>query len=282
MAFASVVLERLTGFVALPLLVFLGFALSPSLEDHSNAWIALLIASVTLGILGILLFVAGHPRIAGRFRDRENWTRFIAAVHQGIDRLRRDPGQIFPILGTAMLYQSSVVVMFALIFRALDLPVPIAAAIAFSPAVLMLQVLPISLSGLGIREGALVLFLRPFLQAHDLPTSRAIAAGLLWYGCMLVVSMFGAPAFAVGQRHHAPETHATAGDTDRGARVSTEVERRSTLPGGPGPERRSHRVLVGRNPARDHLLRRVLGGAEPSRQQPAEGTARTRSTTRGK
>ena len=76
-----------------------------------------------------------------------------------------------------------------------------------------------------------MLFLHPFLQAHDLPTSRAIAAGLLWYGCMLVVSMLGAPAFAVGQRHRVPE-RVRRGRHDRGARVSTEVERRSTLPGG--------------------------------------------------
>ena len=52
--------------------------------------------------------------------------------------------------------------MFGLIFRALDLPVPIAAVVAFVPAVSMLQVLPISFGGLGVREGALVLFLHSF------------------------------------------------------------------------------------------------------------------------
>jgi len=198
-SFGSVVLERLTGFVALPLLVFLGFAFAPSIADRPHAWIAILVASVTLGVLGIVLFLAGHPRMAGRFADHDNWMRFIGAVHLGINRLRREPGQIVPVLGTALLYQASVVLMFAFIFRALDLPVPLAAALAFAPAVLMLQVLPLSLSGLGIREGALVLFLHPFLSAGHLPDSRAVAAGLLWYGCMLVVSMLGAPAFAIGR-----------------------------------------------------------------------------------
>jgi len=45
-SFGSVVLERLTGFVALPVLVFAGFALQPSLADRANAWIALLIAAL--------------------------------------------------------------------------------------------------------------------------------------------------------------------------------------------------------------------------------------------
>lgn len=199
-AFGSVVVERLTGFVALPLIVFIGFALRPSLLDAPHAWIALLVAGITVLVLVILIFVAGHPRIAGRFAEHANWTRFIGGVHIGVNRLRREPRQIVPVIGTAMLYQTSVVMMFAFIFWALDIPAPIAGLLAFAPAVLMLQVLPLSLGGLGVREGALVLFLHPYLTRNHLPDSRAIAAGLLWYLCMLVVSMLGAPAFAVGQR----------------------------------------------------------------------------------
>src|SRR5215468_6624787 len=115
-AFGSVVLERLTGFVALPLLVALGFVVKPSLLDQDNAWIAILVAGVTLGVLALILVVAGHPRIAGRFAERENWMRFVGAVHLGVDRLRREPKQLFPILGTALLYQVSVVLSVALIF----------------------------------------------------------------------------------------------------------------------------------------------------------------------
>jgi len=205
-AFASVVLERLTGFVGLPLLVLIGFLIRPSLLDRQHAWFAVLVAAGTVGALALLLFAAGHPRLAGRFEGNEGWTRFIAALHQGVDGLRRNPSQIAPILTIALVYQMSTVLMFGLIFRALDLPVPIAAVIAFTPAVLMLQVLPLSLGGLGVSEGALVLFLHSFLQAAHVPDGRAIAAGLLWYACMLLVSVLGAPAFAVGQRARVGET----------------------------------------------------------------------------
>ena len=68
--------------------------------------------------------------------------------------------------------------------------------LAFVPAVLIAQVLPISISGLGVREGLFVLFLQPL----DVPQSQAIALGLLLYVLNLVVSLLGAPAFAVGQR----------------------------------------------------------------------------------
>jgi glycosyltransferase 2 family protein len=195
-SFGSVALERLTGFVALPLIVFSGFALSPSLIERAHAWIAVLVAVVTLVLLALILFAAGHPRLAGRFAEHESWARFIGAVHLGVERLRREPRQILPVLGTSLVFQMSQVTMFGLIFRALDLPVPIAAVIAFAPAVLMLQVLPISFSGLGLREGALVLF----LHSYHVSNAQAGAAGLLWWGCMIVVSMIGAPAFAVGNR----------------------------------------------------------------------------------
>jgi uncharacterized membrane protein YbhN (UPF0104 family) len=71
----------------------------------------------------------------------------------------------------------------------------------------MLQVLPLSFNGLGVREGALVLF----LTGLGVGNAQAIAVGLLWGLVMLIVSMAGAPAFVVGHRRtHAPETPAEA------------------------------------------------------------------------
>lgn len=203
-SFGSVVLERLTGFVALPLLVFTGFALRPSLVDAEHAWIALLIAGVTLGMLTVILFLAGHPRLAGRFAEHSNWMRFIGAVHLGVDNLRRHRKLSISVLTTAIVYQTSVVLSVALIFRTLDLPIPVAGAFAFVPAVAMMQVLPVSFNGLGVREGMLVVFLSSF----GVSNGQAIAAGLLWFSATLAVSMLGAPSFAIGHRRRAPATPA--------------------------------------------------------------------------
>jgi len=70
---------------------------------------------------------------------------------------------------------------------------------AFLPAVLISQVLPIGISGLGVREGAFVLFLTPL----GVPTEQAVALGLLIYALTLIVSLIGAPAFALGSRRNA-------------------------------------------------------------------------------
>jgi hypothetical protein len=194
--FASVALERLTGFIALPALVLAGFLARPSLLEADGAWLAITASGGTLGVLTLVLVLAGHPKLAGRFAGNESWTRFIGSVHSGVDRMRRHPPYALAAIGTALVYQLSVVCSVILVFETLDLPVPVAGTFAFVPAVAMLQVLPISFNGLGVREGLLVLFLRSF----GVSSAQAIAAGLLWFTTTLVVSMLGAPSFAVGHR----------------------------------------------------------------------------------
>jgi hypothetical protein len=79
--------------------------------------------------------------------------------------------------------------------------------LAFFPAVLIAQVLPIGIAGLGVREGAFVLFLTPL----GVPAEQAIALGLVLYAVNLVVSLAGAPSFAIGGRR--PTVTDTVSDT---------------------------------------------------------------------
>lgn len=196
-SFASVVLERLTGWLVLPLLVLAGLIFHPSLLSLGNSSrIALLLSLGTLALLGAVLAMAANERLAGRFAQNDGWTRFIGAVHLGVDRLRRDPRTALGVIGAATAYQLSGVLTVYLATLALDLEVPLSAVLAFAPAVAIAQVLPVSLNGLGVREGAFVLFLGPL----GVPTSQAIALGLLLFTMTLVASLLGAPAFAAGGR----------------------------------------------------------------------------------
>ncbi|MGZ4676038.1 MAG: lysylphosphatidylglycerol synthase transmembrane domain-containing protein [Acidimicrobiia bacterium] len=206
-AFAAVALERLTGFLALPALSLVGFVLDPSLLESDTAWVALLVSGIALAALGAILFLAGHPKAAGRFRDHQDWTRFLGAVHEGITRLRADRRQIGGVLGTAFVYQVSVIATVGFLSLTLGTGVPFAALVAFVPAVAMAQVVPISLSGLGIREGMLVLLLHPL----GISNGHAVGLGLAWYAAMLIVSLAGAPSFAVGHRSKEPAAPADAG-----------------------------------------------------------------------
>jgi len=195
-AFASVVIERLTGFVALPLLIFAGFAARPDLLGVGRSWLAIATAVASLLVLGVILLLAASPRLAGRYVHRANWTRYFGIIHVGIDRLRHDPRDACAALGAAVAYQLTVVAAVYCAVHTIGLTIPNGAVLAFIPAVAMVQVVPISVGGLGVREGMLALLLHPL----GVPTGQAVAVGLLWYAMTLLVSLAGAPAFAIGHR----------------------------------------------------------------------------------
>lgn len=210
-AFASVVLERLTGFVALPFLIFVGFAARPDLVGIGRSWLAIATAVGTLLVLAVILVLAASPRLAGRYIHHANWARFIGIVHVGVDRLRRDPKDAAGALGAAVAYQFTVLAAVYCAVHTVGLTIPNGAVLAFVPAVAIVQVIPISVGGLGVREGMLVLLLSPL----GVPTGQAVAVGLLWYAMTLIVSLAGAPAFAIGHHgHRVDDTTAAAADHD--------------------------------------------------------------------
>ena len=201
--FASVVLERLTGWLVLPLISVAGFVVNPGLRHLGTPTrVALGLAFATLAGLVMVLAAVASRRIGGRFTARDGWRRFAAAVHLGLDEMRHRPGAAANVLIAGFAYQLVLVLAAVAAAQALGLkPAGLTALLAFFPAVAIAQVLPIGISGLGVREGAFILFLTPLGVA----TEEAIALGLLLYLLNLGVSLLGAPAFAVGGRNRPVE-----------------------------------------------------------------------------
>ena len=196
-SFASVVLERLTGFVVLPFISLVALLSHPSLLRLGTASrLAVALSLVTLLALVGILTLTASPRLGGRLAGRPSWLRFVGAVHLGLDRIRRRPAATAGVFTVALSYQLTVVLAAWVAARALGIPLGWAPALAFIPVVSIAQVLPVSVAGLGLREGALVLLLSPV----GVTTEQAIALGFAIYGLNLVVSLLGAPALAVGTR----------------------------------------------------------------------------------
>jgi uncharacterized membrane protein YbhN (UPF0104 family) len=196
-SFASVVLERMTGWLVLPIISVVGFLVNPGLQHLGTATrVALGLAFATLIALVVLLWAAAHEGVGGRYASREGWRRFVGAVHLGLAQLRRDPGAALTVLLVGFLYQFALVLAAVAAAQALGLgqSAGFTALLAFFPAVAIAQVLPIGISGLGLREGAFALFLHPL----GVRTEEAVALGLMLYLLNLGVSLLGAPAFAAG------------------------------------------------------------------------------------
>lgn len=198
-SFASVVLERLTGWIVLPVITLTALALNPGLLRLGLASkVAVGISVGTLVMLAGVLVLAASPRLGRRLEQQDGVRGFLRAVHLGLHRFRSRPGLAFEVLVAGFVYQLAVVLAAYLASEALGLDVGWTAMMAFMPAVAILQVLPITIGGLGVREGAFVLFLSN--SGLGVTANQAVGLGLLIYAVNLAVSLAGAPAFAVGGR----------------------------------------------------------------------------------
>ncbi len=193
--FASVVIERLTGWIVLPVLILTAFAINPGLARlGAGSRTAMSLAIATLVFLLVVVFVAENPRIGRRLEGRGGIKRTFSGLHLGLGEFRRTPGAVVNLIGVGLMYQLVLIAATALAAKAIGMDVSPTAWLAFAPAVLIAQVLPLSIGGLGLREGALVLFLGP-LGVSD---AESILLGLILYALTLLVSLFGAPAFLFG------------------------------------------------------------------------------------
>ncbi len=195
-AFASVSLERLTGWIVLPVISFIGLALDAELLSlGAPSTVVLLVNLLTLAGLTALLWLAGHPRGAGRWLDRSGWRRYLGAVHLGIVEFRKAPANIGKVLGVGLGFQVLQCISVWACARALGLDeVSVVVCLAFFPPAAVLQNFPLSLGGLGVREAVFVFL----FGAIGVSNSDAIALGLLVYAVFVLASLAGAPSFFSG------------------------------------------------------------------------------------
>jgi uncharacterized protein (TIRG00374 family) len=215
-AFASTSLERLTGWLVLPLLSMIGLLGGTGLLSlGGTTTIALVIDAVTVVALVSLLWLAGHERGAGRHVGREGWRRYLGAVHLGVVAFRHRPARVLGVLAAGLGFQFLQCVSVWAAARALDLPeVDLWAAMAFFPPAAVAQNLPLTLGGLGVREGMFVLF----FGALGVSDAEAIALGLLVYLVFIAASLAGAPSFAFYRnRDRGPDDDTTPGAIAPGA-----------------------------------------------------------------
>lgn len=200
-AFASVLIERLTGWVVLPLMTLIALIINRGLLRESGGRAVLTLAIGTLVVLCAVVWAAEHPRMGGRVMGDGAVRQQLGAVHVGLGVYREHPDAAQRVILVGVAYQSMLVLATALAGAALGIDPGPTAWLAYAPMVLIVQVLPVGFGGLGVREGALAWFLAP----HGVTSAEALLLGLLLYVLNLLVSLAGAPSFALGGRRAADE-----------------------------------------------------------------------------
>jgi uncharacterized membrane protein YbhN (UPF0104 family) len=163
-ATASVLLERISGVFALLSIAFSAYLLFPStlpslLSTEKISPVTMVaIAGITL-TAAMILERRAWLRWLPRGGARGAW-RFVRSAMQTLSILRwRTLGAVFIL---SILFQAVDIVATFLLSQALGLTVPITVFFATIPLVYLAIFLPISLGGLGVREGTFVFLLAQF------------------------------------------------------------------------------------------------------------------------
>lgn len=98
------------------------------------------------------------------------------------------PGKLGLLCLFSILWQFIFLIRIYLIFKATGVPLSFPEAVWIGSLVMLLQVLPVSFAGLGIREGAYAYF----LALYGLPPEQGVINGLLFFSQMLLLAGIGA------------------------------------------------------------------------------------------
>ncbi len=174
----SVLADRLSGLAILLLFATFALAFVPEgipMAVRWSIWACTLVAAG--GALGCRHVPAGVARLPG-----------IRLVVESVGTLLDHTGTFIVTTLLSIAVQGLNVVMVWVLGESMGLPVPPLFYWILVPAVSLLTMLPISLNGMGVREGATALLLAPF----GVTTAQGITLAVLWFMVMSAISLTGA------------------------------------------------------------------------------------------
>ena len=192
---ASIVFERVTFLLMLllcgsiPLLVYGSTPGVSALRLHLQPWIILVLVSIAALLLLYasakvrLLAKSVAARIFKQFYDKLNVGSFIDSF--ALNDMQAD--YYAGIVGLSLVWQIFYVSRLYMLITAAALPFDLVDIVWMGSLVLMLQTLPISFAGIGLREGAYAYL----FTLYNLPPEKGILIGLLFFSQMLIMAIAG-------------------------------------------------------------------------------------------
>jgi uncharacterized protein (TIRG00374 family) len=162
----SVAVDRISALVCLIALAWLAVAIKAG-EVPDEIVLLLAMATILAAIAGLAGLIVTRKRGLGRFLP-DAVRPYTSEVAEVLRSYERDGGLIAAVVGLGLAYQVTVLVAFWLIAEGLGLDLDPAILAIVVPPVLLAALLPISLAGFGVREGAFVVLLAEFgISAAD-------------------------------------------------------------------------------------------------------------------
>ena len=140
--------------------------------------------------------IVGHLDALAKFLPSSPAVQGVVA---GLLPYQQRPGLILSAIIWSLFVQMGGALVVDAVGKSIGTDLPVSFWFAAVPLVALAMVLPISIGGVGIREGGLAVLLAPY----GVPPEKAVAIGLLWFLVTIVCGLVGGVMF-LADRHPSP------------------------------------------------------------------------------
>ena len=188
----SILIARTSGLFSLAILVLIAlFFVERNKQLYPLGFYVLILLSLMILVLLVVFNKSYYQRLQalgpiGRFLSKTKINNLLAnlAVYKN-----------YRVISLALFYsffiQIAMIVKSYYVFKGLSINVPLGLFFIYIPIIYFATLLPISINGIGIREGLLLYFFKDFLNAK----SDILSVAIILYFLMFVITSIGGMAF---------------------------------------------------------------------------------------
>jgi uncharacterized protein (TIRG00374 family) len=195
-ATVSVMAERFLGLAALLVIAVtaLGFSYS-SIQDPLLVWLILIAAFgyliILLGLTTPMTFIL-IARVLQQMK-LQWFGQKLLKIPEAITLYKSSPHSLIFSAVLSVLLQALTVIIYYVLSLSLHLNIPLAYLFLFFPVISIVSMAPVSLGGLGIREGMTVYL----FQKIGVEPGHALGLSLAWFSIILLTSLLGGVVLAL-------------------------------------------------------------------------------------
>lgn len=203
LAATVVLVDRGLGLMGLVLIAALGATMAVGMHGQGvlPIWPSWLWAGFVVGA-AVAVPAMYAPQGVGRllkpltFLHPEWVERQIAALTDALGRFREKPSSLVGCFGGAVLVQALVVTFYVTVVHALNIPVTASDLAVIVPLSIIVQMLPLSVNGFGVREATFSFY----FARVGLPIESAVLLSLVAAGITMLHSLSGAAVYVTRRR----------------------------------------------------------------------------------
>jgi len=187
---SSSLMDRILGLTSILMMGFVALSITPNFVLHPNTKLIIYIIAILTPFGLLFLFSDYMPKLTqlviqrfhkGRFTD------FLLNVMSTLHEYRHSRPRVLVALILSILAQYFIIASYVMIGFSLDISLPTSVFFIIIPIVFLATSLPISIGGLGVREGVIVSLFTLF----NVNTQAAIALSILYFIIILLISLPG-------------------------------------------------------------------------------------------